>query len=378
MDRPICSDPEANIMDWSLIIFSVVVVFFTYRGYKRGFLRSLSRISSLVASYIACTLYTARVAAMVETYTQLQGIVAFFTAALVLFITVGVAVSLLFRLVEELRFEREALPAASSFGGAALGLVVGLIVAFTLVWVSALARDIYLATAPERRAQSNQSSIEMLANGLAGKAVAGAMALVSARPEVASLSAALIESPAEFSQHVQQLALSGDLKALLSDPENQVVLDSGDARAVQALPAFQQLVNNPHMLALANSAGMLDDSANDSGRVDAVLARQITDIWTRTQQVKNDRRVQEILGDAEFQQKLQSGNPLDLLTNAGLLELADIIFSDSAAPDNSADKIPDGSLPETPKQPSAKKGTLIYSWTDKQGRVHYSDIDNKP
>jgi hypothetical protein len=207
------------------------------------------------------------------------------------------------------------------------------------------------------------------------------MTLVSARPEVASLSAALIESPAEFSQHVQQLTRSNDLKTLLSDPQNQAVLDSGDARAVQALPAFQKLANNPHMLALAKSAGMLEDSANNSGGVDAALARQITDIWGRTQQVKNDRRVQEILSDPEFQQKIQSGNPLDLLTNAGLLELADIIFSDSAAPPhNSAnnDEVPDSSLQETPKQPAAKKGTLIYSWTDKQGRVHYSDVDNKP
>jgi len=367
-------------MDWSLIIFSVVAVFFTYRGYKKGFLRSLSRVSSLVASYVACIFYTTQVADILESYTQLQGIVAFFTAALVLFIAVGVGVSLIFRVVEELRFERGVLSTTSSFGGAALGLVVGLIVAITLVWASAFARDIYLATALETRRQANSSSIEALANGLASKAVNSTMTLVSARPEVASLSAALIESPAEFSQHVQQLTRSNDLEALLSDPQNQAVLDSGDARAVQALPAFQKLANNPHMLALAKSAGMLEDSANNTGRVDAALARQITDIWGRTQQVKNDRRVQEILSDPEFQQKVQSGNPLDLLTNAGLLELADIIFSDSAAPHNSAniDEVPDNSTQETPKQPAAKKGTLIYSWTDKQGRVHYSDVDNKP
>ena len=49
------------------------------------------------------------------------------------------------------------------------------------------------------------------------------------------------------------------------------------------------------------------------------------------QRVKNDARVQEIVSDPQFQQKLQSGNPLDLLTDLRLLELANIIFADPEA-----------------------------------------------
>ena len=50
-------------MDWSLVIFLVVVVFFTYRGYRKGLLRSLSRILSLLAGYITSILYAGRVSA---------------------------------------------------------------------------------------------------------------------------------------------------------------------------------------------------------------------------------------------------------------------------------------------------------------------------
>lgn len=118
------------------------------------------------------------------------------------------------------------------------------------------------------------------------------------------------------------------LNNLLADPENQAVLNSGDIDAVRALPAFRQLVNNPDMATLAELAGMRGNSDENDKTVETALANQLTSIWLRMQHIKNNPRAQEILEDAEFQQKIQSGNPVDLLTNAKLLELADMIFKD--------------------------------------------------
>jgi hypothetical protein len=82
-----------------------------------------------------------------------------------------------------------------------------------------------------------------------------------------------------------------------------------------------------------------------------------------------------ILSDAEFQQKIQSGNPIELLTNSALLELAHIILSDSAAPGtkatrNSKNNQGKSDLPSTPK-----KNTKLYTWTDDRGVIHLSDIE---
>ena len=183
----------------------------------------------------------------------------------------------------------------------------------------------------------------------------------------------MVEAPADITQHARQLASSNDLRALLNAPDNQAVLNSGDVNAVTQLPAFQQLAKNPDMLALAKSAGMLDESGENTQAVEAALASNITDIWGRMQRVQDNQRVQEILADPEFQQKINSGNPLDLLTNAKLMELADIIFSDDTLP-NDADSIPT----EDGTQNTPKKGTAVYSWTDKNGRVHYGDVEAKP
>ena len=57
-------------MDWSLIIFVVVVLFFGYRGYRKGLLRSLSRVLSLLAGYVAAILYATHVSSLLESKFQ--------------------------------------------------------------------------------------------------------------------------------------------------------------------------------------------------------------------------------------------------------------------------------------------------------------------
>ena len=364
-------------MDWSLILFIIVLAFFAYRGYRKGLLKSLSRVLGLIAGYLAAILYARYVSTLVESNTPLQGIAAFVAASLILFIGAGIVINLLFRVMEGLMPEKQGESKGSSYGGAAVGLMAGLAVAVVLVWTFGFVRDMQ----PERKvatpAQAPKSAIETFANTAASEVVSMALSLSSAKPEIVSLSTALIESPGEIAQQAQRLANSNDINALLRDPANQAVINANDLDALQALPAFQQLARNPDLLALTKSAGMLDE-ANNTAAVEIELASQITDIWGRMQRMKDDKRVQEILSDPEFQQKIQSGNPVDMLSNSKLLELADIIFADESPANmngsgqqnkqtNTAQA--DNSSTEKP----AKKGTLIYSWTDKNGKTHYSD-----
>jgi hypothetical protein len=151
-------------------------------------------------------------------------------------------------------------------------------------------------------------------------------------------------------------------------------LESGDSRALQQLPAFQKLLKNPDLLALAELTGLLTDGAD--GPADAMLASRMTDIWGRVERVKTDARVQEILGDPEFQKKVQSGNPMDMLTNPRLLELANIIFTEPETPDDrpvGEDLNAPQSESNTPQ--SLEKKTKIYSWTDDKGQIHITDIE---
>ena len=163
-------------------------------------------------------------------------------------------------------------------------------------------------------------------------------------------------------KHTQRLMKSNEFLELMNDPRNQRVLDSGNPERVQQLPAFRALAANPDLLALAEMSGLAD---NDR---EAEFARQLTDTWGRAQQVKNDPQVQAILADPEFQAALESGNPIDLLTNHQLHELADIVFAGKATAATVDQSIASTSAVNPPKEP-----TEIHQWTDSSGRVHYSD-----
>ena len=95
------------------------------------------------------------------------------------------------------------------------------------------------------------------------------------------------------------------------------------------------------------------------------------------QSVKDNSRVQEIINDPEFHQKLQSGNPIDMLSNARLLELANIIYADQTETtdgggqsNNTDQQLADD---EASTEKAEKKATQIYSGTDKNGKKHFSD-----
>ncbi len=352
-------------MDWSLIIFAVVTLLFAWRGFRGGFIKSLGRVFTVLAGYAAAILYSGPLSFWIEMQFGWQGVVAFIGTSLTLFLAAGLAMMLIFALLRRYLFPGDDISTTSALGGGFVGALVGVLLAIAIVWSFAFVRDMISPNptpTTETTASEHSSGVETLANQLAGRAVSAAMTAGSVTPEVAHLSGVLAASPADIMQRIQRLMKSTEFLGLMHDPRNHGVLDSGNPERVQQLPAFRALAANPDLLALAEMSGLADDD------LEAELARQLTDTWGRAQQVKNDPRVQAILADPEFGAALDSGNPVDLLTNHQLHELADIIFTDEATAATSDQSTAGTSAINPPKEP-----TVIYRWTDASGRIHYSD-----
>lgn len=354
-------------MDWSLILFIGVLLLCAWRGYRLGMLRSAARILSLIAGYAAAILLSARVGVWLDAMTPLDGLVALAAAAVLLFVGAGLGSSLLFNLVGKL-LAAEARPStASAWGGSAIGLLVGVILAVTAVWVYAFVRDL---NGDGRQAdRADTSLVESVTRRVVGGATYAAVNLVADDAEIAGLGAALMEAPADTAHRARRLSESAEFGALLADPRNRVVLDSGKPELVRRLPAFRRLAQNEDLRALAGPTGLGVDANVDPAAFEAALAERVTDTWLRVRAVQNDPRVQEILNDPEFQASLQSGNSLDLLGNARLLELANIVFADAAAQTANTPAVGGEAAPSEP--------TEVHRWVDDQGRVHFGDSPPK-
>ena len=352
-------------MDLSLIIFAVVTLFFVYRGYRNGLMKSLSRILGLVAGYVAVIFLIKPTAAYLQAQTGLGGLWPMILASVVLFIAANVLVSILFAVIRTLVAADGASSKASSVGGAAIGLLTGAIVGTIAVWGLGYIRDMnHVRSGKGERA--TDSMVEKLAGQAAGKAVGSALQLTIDQPEIVKLGTALVEAPADMTQRIKRLSTSAELQELLQNPGNQKILNSGDVQAVQQIPAFRELIKNEDMRSLVNSAGW-SDANNDEPLSDEALAAKFSDIWRRVQKVKNNERLQAIINDADFKQRLSASNPLELVGDSRLMELADIVFSEQAAPDQIATK----TTVENPQE--AEEPTPIYMWKDETGRIIYSD-----
>ena len=350
-------------MDWSLLLFIVVVLLCAWRGYRLGALRSAARILSLVAGYAAAILFAARASALVEAWTPLEGLVAFAVAALAVFVAASLGVSLLFALGGKLLAAGESPSPASAWGGSAIGLVVGVILAVTAVWFYAFVRDLNGDGLDTARADA--SLVESMTQRVVGGATYTAVNLVADDPEVAGLGAALMEAPAETALRARRLTESAEFEALLADPRNRVVLDSGKPELVRRLPAFRRLAQNEDLRALAGATGLGADPNADPAAFEAALAERVTDTWVRVRAVQNDPRVREILTDPEFQASLQSGSTIDLLGNAQLLELTNLVFAEPGADPATA--------PAAGVDPAPAEPTEVHRWVDDKGRVHFGD-----
>jgi len=411
-------------MDIALIIFTLPLVFFAWRGYSQGFLHAFAPLVSWLLAYPAAIFATRPLAHLLAAYTPITGLLGYFVAGATVFLLVS---SLVSRLI---RYWGDRLPGGdfsywvSKISGLALGGLAGAILGLLLVYAIGLAQapreefpksnklqasvennqqkrltqkgheqkiqaqeaSNYTNTqrapgvpALAELTQARTSFIEAKARQLMGAVAATAMKITTADTSNEQMAKAFAEQPLEMLSHVQAVHQEGKLTALMADPQLQAMMSAGKRAELLRTPEFVELMRDSHMQAL------LEESNLNSRRGREAAADKMIAGWQRANQLKNDPRVIAILSDPEIQQQLQQSNKLALLLNPKLSLLTELIFApaESAASVDSGGRYqiisgPNPAAPsahegEKPNQPSSAAPKLIYRWQDAEGRVHYSD-----
>lgn len=395
-------------MHITTIVFFALLAFFTWRGYQKGFIGSITRVLGWIVAYPAAIIFTKPVAKLIMEHTSLGGLFVYFIAGATLFLLVSFLVSLLLNVLAKLIPENDATQIGSRIGGASVGVLMGALVGLLVVYaiglvltpkihpqqpeqVSDSSQENSATTTNHNRApatdvphvrdlaKSNDSFIEASAKKLMGKAAATAVDLALDDKTTTQITKAFVENPQSMLTHVQQVANDGQMKELMADEKIQSILTTGDTNALLRNPDFQDLMNNPSVQALMSQSDVKSEAGAQAAAEKMVLA------WSRVQTIKHDPRVIAILNDPEFQQQLNSANKLPLMMNPKLNQLTEIIFSSETTPANGMGnyQVRDineadtgaNTAPATNNSAEAdsKPATTIYRWTDENGQVHYSD-----
>lgn len=389
-------------MQVTTLVFFALLIFFTWRGYQKGFIGSITRILSWIVAYPAALIFTPAVAALLMQHTLLTGVIVYFVAGAGIFLLVSFIVAFALTHIGKLVPESDAATTSSKIGGAGVGVLVGALAGLLAVYLMGLVltpkplpaqhlETDSIASANTTSATTNGASapgvpalrdlersrdsfIEASAKKLMGAAAATAVDLAVEDKTASQVAKAFVQDPQIMLGHVQEMTNSGQMQSLMADETIQSLLTTGDTQALMRNPEFKALIENPSMQALMAQSDVNSDAGAQAAAEKMVLA------WNRVQLIKHDPRIIAIVNDPEFQQQLNSPNKLPLMLNPKLNQLTQIIFNQEPIPLNGMSNYEvidiDTQQPATAGEANAEQNqnpTQIYRWTDENGRVHYSD-----
>lgn len=397
----------------NLLIVVASVVFFSYKGYRKGLLNTILGIVGLAVAYVVSFAYGS---ALVQ-YIANTGV----NPALsllgypALFFGVTTVFSLIPHFIPDNYAERLGLKKQGAALGAVIGIVVGLVAVWGLGFVTSVSatrsidsvstssvadiiaqekglregETINLPKAPYgKRASRQKDVIALAADKLVSKTVEVSVAAVSNSESdlQAKTMAAVMKNPAAVLGGAQQVMQSPELKNFWSSPEAQYMMATNDLEALTQNQDFQQLMAKPGFNSMAEAFAEELSPEQQAQGVDKFVASQMTYTWQRMQTIQNSPEVQALATDPEIQALVAEGNPMKLLTHPKIQSLVKLV---TQAPHNpeSIDytqfvqqpfDAPREAVNAQQQQRKPARKVPIYKWVDDSGQIIYSEGDQVP
>ncbi len=312
------------------ITFGIIVLACAWRGYRKGFLRSIAGLAALLVAYPAAIFFTKPFAAFLTQATGLEGMLVYFIAGFLIFMTVSMLVGLLLNRPtppQEITLDSgETLTVspdvttASRVCGAAAGLVIGSAAGLLAVYMISVFQQQPGTSASMATSSSERAFLETSARRLASTVAATAADFVFDDPTTTALAKSFVDDPRAMLVHVQGVMDNSEqVAAVMSNEQIKSLVATGDVEGLMRVPDFQALVNDEHMQALLPSGGSSEETAQ-------ATAETLVSTWGRMNQVTNDPEFMALMADPELQKKLQERD-MSLMTDPRLTQLAEIIFA---------------------------------------------------
>jgi len=412
-------------MSLTTLVFVVILAFFTWRGYQKGFVGAITKVLSFIVAYPAAIFFTKPFAHILRAYTGLDGLILFLVSGCTIFLVASLLVTLLLNYLASLTPANNYTETGSKIGGVAFGIIFGSVVGLIAVYVlgivlkpNAPPQQVAIKSAQQKsdaRQQeeadsikkyvvaegkpTNNSFIDITAKKLVSTAASTAVGIITSDKTTTQITKTITQDPQATLNHVQNMTNDGEFKQLLDKPAFQAELNRGDVASLMENKDFQALMQNPDMQAIIAT----DENAGDKSS-ERAAAEKMIQAWQKVETLKNNPRVLDIVQDPAFQAQLNSPNKLSLLMNPKMRELSEIIFNSDPNPiasNNSAETtagknanhttskthyvvedITEGNKPasankndqvDDDKNAEEKHEEKLYRWTDEAGKVHYSD-----
>lgn len=294
-----------------------MIIVFAYRGYGHGIIEALSRVGGMAAGYAAAILISPLLADWLVDNTELNGVLAYILAPPLLMMSTFWLVELIFDAIDQAYGHHVEFTRFSHYGGVLVGAVLGVFLGIVSVWLYVLVRDALLTHSYDEYLQRPQSRVEEGVGSIVGAASSLAMGRFNLQGYNASRASNFMAQPARIMRQAQALWVNPYMRYLYQAKGGTELLAAGDSRALQAHPAFIELLEDPSIKSLMLKMQLIDSRSNYS----EALAQKLIQFWQWLDAVKDDPDVVAIINDQAFRVALDAKSPTRLMLNDQWLEL---------------------------------------------------------
>ena len=360
------------------VIACVWVLWGAWRGYKRGAVRVLAGVLSLLLGYVACFLWGWPLAQ------SLSGKVTPFLqwpiAAGGIFLVVALVVNLLFWPLAK-RYKQSA---ATAWLGVAGNSAMATVMLMAALWGAGLVAGAIpspnIKSVLQQIGYSAEHPLVRISNAVMSRFIGVGLRLVGASDEQVKAGVVLAQTPAAGVMNLQAVSGSNETKALLhSEPLKQAIAN-GDV---------EQLIQHPDFVAFSQQPGMESMIAlvpRDNGESQAqALATTMVDVFQRVEHIKQSDETRKVLEDPEIQAIMQSGDTARLMTQPKMQPLLAAIMGGSMAQESEkptarapVNELAEQVKTEQPAEPSGPAHEVMFKWKNANGQTHFSTWDRIP
>lgn len=306
-----------------IAIFSIVLLYFIYRGYRLGLGLVLTRFASLIGAYFIAIKFAAKGATLVSEKTPLEGLAAYFIAAFAIFIVSAIVISIILRILLHILGKGTDEDSKMAIPGAITNGVVGVFVGLGLVWITNMA-----STALTQ----GELPADNLVNNWSQKLVGGTIDTVLSQqfpeaPQLVGVASYALKNPASSIKDGIELSNDPDVQRLVNSSKIKRMVNNKDVLGLMVAPEINAVLDKQAVQRILDGTNVLGDvDVTDKTAVKMRVTQEVMTTLARVELVKQNPRFKQLSNDAELSRMLNKGDVFGLLASPKVKEMAQIVM----------------------------------------------------
>lgn len=306
-----------------IALFSIVLLYFIYRGYRLGLGLVLTRLASLIGGYFLAVIFATNGAKLISENSILQGLAAYFAAGFVIFVIAAMVISITLKL--GLHFLGKLTDGKSTLAipGAIVNGLVGVGVGLILVWFA------NMATAALTKGELTPDNP---INNWSQKLIGGSIDTVLSNqfpktPQLVGVASYILKNPARGIKDGITIANDPDVQRLVNSRKIQRMVQKRNLLGLMTAEEINAVLDDKTVQRVLDETNVLGDvDVTDKTAVKMRLTQEVMTTLIRVEAVKQNPRFKRLTNDPELMRMVNNNDVMGLLASPKTKEIAQIIM----------------------------------------------------